>query len=272
MLTIDKIGSDMEVFVKDIHTEDITPIIGYLGGTKYDPKEIEPGFFVQEDNVAAEYNIPPCNNKEEFVNNLFKGLNIVEKLVAESDLTISYKETHEFKPYELTDPKALEIGCEPDYNAWTNKINKKVQGHETNIRTCGGHIHISFKEIDQLNTPKTEKFIINFCKALDLFLAVPLLAYESDSNRRQLYGKAGSYRNKVYGFEYRTLSNVFLKDRKLAEFVYDGIFNAYNYCLTTTIDDERIRDIIDNNKKIEATILCEVYKLPIPNEIVYDNK
>ena len=53
-------GCDPEFFLKD-KTGKFISAIGLVGGSKEEPKAIGNGCFVQEDNVAVEFNIPPVN-------------------------------------------------------------------------------------------------------------------------------------------------------------------------------------------------------------------
>ena len=60
-------GSDFEIGVANIKKKKIIPVCGLLGGTKDDPKEIGNYCQVQEDNVMAEFNIPPVNHVEDWM-------------------------------------------------------------------------------------------------------------------------------------------------------------------------------------------------------------
>ena len=58
MLTQISIGSDPEVFIS--FKNKIVPSFDLIKGTKNAPRPLaKKGFFVQEDNVALEFNIPP---------------------------------------------------------------------------------------------------------------------------------------------------------------------------------------------------------------------
>ena len=64
------IGADIEVFLKDSTGKYISGI-GLIGGTKDNPRPLEiPGHAVQEDNVAAEFNIPPAKTAKKFAENI----------------------------------------------------------------------------------------------------------------------------------------------------------------------------------------------------------
>src|SRR5215216_2291715 len=71
------IGSDPEVFIAD---DDgiVRSVIGKLGGSKRYPRDLGDGYFVQEDNVLAEYNIPPVGSMESFVEAINKGKKLIK--------------------------------------------------------------------------------------------------------------------------------------------------------------------------------------------------
>ena len=62
------IGADPEFFIQK-YDGTMQPIVGLLGGTKDKPIAVQgarKGFAVQEDNVMAEYNIPPTAHADQF--------------------------------------------------------------------------------------------------------------------------------------------------------------------------------------------------------------
>ena len=103
---------------------------------------------------------------------------------------------------------------------------------------------------------------------MDFFLGLPSLAYDNDKLRREMYGKAGCYRPKPYGVEYRTLSNAWLKSEKLMRWVFrntqegmrrlvngDALFNKYG----------DIQAIINNSDKTEAMKIVKAEKIEVCN-------
>jgi hypothetical protein len=160
-----------------------------------------------------------------------------------------------FAKEELTHPKALVFGCEPDYNAWSRKENQKPQSTDENLRTCGGHIHVGTK-VDML------KGIQN----MDLFLGVPsVLLDDSPSSiaRRELYGKAGAMRPKPYGFEYRVLSNYWMFHDKLVRWVYDQTYIAM-YHESKIKHSKEIQECINTGDKELAKHICSTYNIKLP--------
>jgi len=58
---------------------------------------------------------------------------------------------------------------------------------------------------------------------MDLRLGMWSLTEDKDTNRRKLYGKAGAFRPKSYGVEYRVLSNFWTFTEANRKKVWDGI-------------------------------------------------
>lgn len=109
---------------------------------------------------------------------------------------------------------------------------------------------------------------ISVIRAMDFFLGIPSLLLDNDKERRKLYGKAGAYRTPHYGVEYRTLSNFWMRDKKLVEWVFNQTYEALEFVragftLTNYLgyDETKIRDIINNNDIDAARDLCEQHNL-----------
>lgn len=217
------VGADPEVFF----TKDgkYFPAIGLVGGTKQFPRKVRGGA-VQEDNVMAEFNIHPANNADKFSDSIAHMLEEVDKIAAKHGCKTAIVPYAEFDNTYLNHPQAREIGCEPDYNAWTLSQNERPSYELLkNIRTASGHVHIGFPYPN--NSPTSRIKVVAAC---DLYLGIPSVLLDPDTVRRQYYGKAGAYRPKPYGVEYRVLSNFWLKDAILRKWVFRAaVMAATNY-------------------------------------------
>lgn len=254
-----QIGADPEIFVGK--NGGVKSIIGLVGGTKEHPLPLltlGQGFAVQEDNVAMEFNIPPSPDRASFVGNIHMAMEFLENAVRDSYGLQFVKSSAELFPKEeLTDPRALVFGCDPDFNAWTGKQNRMPKGVDPSLRSCGGHIHIGYEE--QLDKPSV-------IKAMDLYTGVPSILMDTGERRKQLYGKAGAFRPKSYGVEYRTLSNYWVFDKQLTAWVYDNTERALESVLNKfSFDDDaqNIQDAINNNNKDLAHHLVQKYQLNV---------
>lgn len=205
-----RLGADPEVFLLNRKNQQFKSVIGLIGANKWNPAQIPgmpDGFTLQEDNVALEFGVPPASSSTEFVNNIRQVLRAgLEKLPSTRFSRLSCTV---FPESEMEEPAAWIFGCEPDFNAWTGEENEKPTPPHQFMRSAGGHIHVE-TELDKRNV----------IRAMDLFLGVPSVLMDSGTERRKLYGKAGAFRPKPYGVEYRTLSNFWIFRPKLIDWAW----------------------------------------------------
>lgn len=263
------VGSDIEVFVIDTVTNTVISAEGLIGGTKKAPKPLErPGCAVQEDNVMAEFNVPPTTDPEEMYENIVFVLNKITNSLPEG-LDIAILPAAKLDAKYLETEQAREIGCDPDFNAWTGLRNIPPDVETLDgLRSCGGHIHIGYEN-------PTKSMSIRLIKALDLYLTVGSIIKDRDILRRQIYGKAGAYRIKPYGVELRTLSNFWIKSKEDVKWIFNNIEKAINFVNSgQKISDDlayAITKAINQSDVRLATLIANEYKLfdteiPVPEE------
>jgi len=248
-----RIGTDPEAFLVT-KTGALKAVCGLLDGhDKWNPLQVpdmEQGFTFQEDNVCIEFGVPPASSAEQFKQHI----KAVQKrfLKEYKHLKFSNLSCAVFPDEEMKHPAAHIFGCEPDFNAWTGKVNKKPNPPTPNMRSAGGHVHI-----------ETKLDVRKVIQACDLFLGVPSVLMDNGEMRKQLYGKAGCYRPKPYGGEYRTLSNFwFLNPDKYGSWVWDGVEQALysveqNYFFKGSIKTDIIRCINENDKHLAEKLVKE---------------
>ena len=248
------IGCDPEIFLKD-SSNNFKSVIGLLGGSKWFPRKLsEVGHACLEDNVAVEFNIPPCSTFEDFKREVQATMQMVKEILP-SELQYDQSSAVSFPESELNCEQAWVFGCEPDYNAWTMEENPKPTSPDKNLRSAGGHIHVGSSIA--LDNP------INTVRAMDLFLGVPSISLDTGTLRRQLYGKAGAFRPKDYGIEYRTLSNFWIFTDSLINWAYTGTQRALEFIASgKEIPEEHgnlIQDCINNNNINAYNQLKSIY-------------
>lgn len=252
------IGCDPEIFLVNEKGSFVSSI-GKFGGTKQHPKDIGRGCAIQEDNVAVEFNIPPADNVLSFIESIEYNLNVIEERAKEQKLFLNITASANFPMSQLRSRKAQEFGCDPDYNAWSRAINPRPSATNKTLRSCGGHLHVG-----------TTHNKIQMIRAMDLFIGVPLSLIDPDKTRRELYGKAGAFRPKPYGVEYRTPSNYWVSDRKLMEWVWQATHQAGEFLSDgEVIEDgcstgDLIQQAINESDKDAAEFLVTNYALTIP--------
>lgn len=201
-----KIGSDPEYFLQ----KNGRPIsaVGLIPGTKKNPYRIGEHESVQLDNVALEFNVKPSDSPEEFIESLgvchqwaYNHLNSIDP-----EIQLLAQASAEFDESELDTIQAKMFGCEPDLNAWEHGSVNCAPDSSGNLRSCGGHIHIGL-EAEGDEPVDTLRFI----RLMDKNVGIYTNSVCGDQRRRELYGKAGAFREKSYGVEYRTPSVSWLK-------------------------------------------------------------
>ena len=225
-----KIGTDIELFLA--LNNKVISAIPFCRGTKENPILIpnanDNRYKFMHDNVTMEFNVPEATDPDEFSSSIVKAKTLIKEYL---DNSFSFNVELKALPSAIMDRRylmdsgALEFGCEPDYNAWTLETNPKPCATNNKLRSAGGHIHIGYEE------PNIDDSL-DIIKAMDIFLGVPSILKDKDKRRRKLYGKAGAYRVKDYGVEYRTLSNFWVADESLMQSVFSRSMKAATLALT----------------------------------------
>lgn len=208
-----KFGCDPELFVFDAEGVPVPAMM--IPGTKDNPYKVDHGA-VQRDGFAAEFNIDPASTFKEFNRNIEA---VMKQLTAmlPPGYTMQAIPSVVFAPevFDAASDDAKELGCMPDFNAWTGNMNPPpVLPDNPFLRTASGHLHIGWTEDAELDD---EQHIMNcrdLVKQFDWYLGGWSLRLDSDPVRRTLYGKAGACRFKDYGVEYRVLSNFWVTSRE----------------------------------------------------------
>ena len=252
------IGSDPEVFIEK--NGKIISAEGIIGGTKTEPKSIsEYGHYIQEDNVMAEFNIPPCNNTEEFIYNINFVKDYLTEMLSFNKMKLNYTTSSKFTKKELSTPQARMFGCDPSFNVYLKDISP-VPSAKSEWRSCGGHLHIGYNNPDQ---ETTEQIVYG----MDMILGLKSVLIDEDTVRKQSYGKAGEFRFKEFGVEWRTLSNFWIKNDELINWVYESTSLVIEMINSEIMDDliekysNQVRDAIDNsNKELAESLLQTIDK------------
>ncbi len=254
------LGADPELFLQATDSTKILSAIGKIGGTKAAPMPAEglaKGFAYQEDNVLVEYNIPPAKDIAEWTHNHHAMMAFLrEKVSREHNARLKVQASHIMDDDQLTHPAAHHFGCESDFNVWTLEKNPVPKAENPNLRSAGGHIHIG---MEMSNMDK-----IQLGRLLDSTVGLWSVINDTDTRRRELYGKAGSIRMKPYGLEYRTPSNFWLRNTKTIELAYHYVeiaidhFRTKSFALIDT-DGGRIIQAINQSDKAMAKHLIQGY-------------
>lgn len=214
------IGTDPEFF--PMQDGQITSVAGKLGCSKDQKLDLSDDVRLQEDNVLAEFDINPQKGFTAFNDNVQRGLDLVNKKLAEHQMELAFGvSSHIYTEEQLKSfhESAFVFGCTPDFNAFTGLRNPSPTSANPGLRTAGGHVHIGFSETLAVDM-KAQQCAGVLC---DYYLSLVSVLLDTDTRRKELYGKASCVRFKDYGIEYRSLSNFWVADEKLRKMVYEQV-------------------------------------------------
>lgn len=258
-----KLGADPEIFYAEEGR--LVSAFGVIQGDKKNPYPVENGA-VQVDGMALEFNIDPAEDKEQWVFNLQSVLAQLEGMVKGSLVPIPVAEFgSEYIQGQPDEAKVL--GCDPDFNAWTGSANPEPDGDQP-FRTAAGHIHVGFTEEADINSPSFKKSCESLVRQLDYYLAIPSIMIDNCTMRREMYGKAGAYRPKEYGLEYRVLSNFWLSSTELMEWVFDTTQRAIHDMKEGVRLEKKygdIQEVINLSDKERALEIINAEGWEVPN-------
>lgn len=257
------IGADPEIFV----TKRGKPAsaFGIIEGTKSSPVKV-PGGAHQVDGMALEFNIDPVNyqNFEAFNRNIVSVMKSLKAAVPGHNFKIAATQEFGKEFMDLQPPEAKELGCDPDFNAYTLKENPRPDGERT-FRTAAGHIHLGWGEGIPTENEEHREICASIVKWLDATVGLFMTYIDRDPLRRELYGKAGAFRPKPYGVEYRTPSNAWISSRDRRFMVFALIQKAISLLKNgrppetlfggKSFDD--IADIINTGNHVMALYLLD---------------
>lgn len=231
-----RIGADPEFFVKQSNRF----ISGHIFkcGTKELPLKTKHGF-VQVDGLALEANVPPAETRDQFIQNVQGVIGDLNEIVLKKKCAIVAQPTVMFgKKYLDSLPRHVsQLGCNPDYNAYTGGMNE-APNRNLPFRTGAGHIHIGWTEDADLEDMVHLERCILLVKTMDYFVGLRTLKFDTDAKRRELYGCAGTFRPKHYGVEYRVPSSAWCKSPQLMGMIFDATMDAVNYAQDKNIDEK----------------------------------
>jgi hypothetical protein len=231
-MTIFKLGVDPEIFIKrqgggHVSAHDIVP------GSKSSQFKV-PNGVVQPDGLAAEFGIDPVPHTdfEAFNDNIVSVMTSLRDIIKAYDPSLGFdlspSVAFDKSYYDALPESAKELGCDPDFCAYSVDAlepNVKPDG-AAGVRSAAGHIHIGWGDGIPWDNPEHLEICRSFVRNLDVFVGLAMLLIDADDRRRELYGKAGAFRPKPYGVEYRTPSNVWLRSKTARRFIHGQVSRA----------------------------------------------
>jgi hypothetical protein len=258
------LGADPEVFM--MQAGKFISAHGMIQGDKEQPFPVKDGA-VQVDGMALEFNIDPADSEATFVANIDSVMAQLKDMVPDHEVVVT-PVAHFGSEYIQAQPmEARELGCDPDYNAYTERENSPPN-EELPFRTGAGHVHIGWTQGMNVRDPMHFSSCISIIKQLDFHLGLVSLLYDDETQRRAMYGAAGAFRPKPYGVEYRTLSNAWLASPELTAWVWRASQAAVSSVMAGSNLSEQygdIQTIINNSDVASAKLLIEEIGLEVPD-------
>lgn len=169
-----------------------------------------------------------------------------------------------FSKEYLMHPLALNSGCDPDFCAYDEEIKPRIVTLDLMalpVRYFGGHLHVGY------NVEMLPPWALT--RIMDAVWYLGWLKKDDQKGRRGVYGKAGIYRPKSYGVEYRTPSPFWVRNANATyQFAHDMV------CFLSLLAEQPkqvnrwfheqswkdIKDVIDNYNLEDAAKLHKEIK------------
>jgi hypothetical protein len=213
------IGTDVEFFFVNSDNKIVTSqeVIKGKYGSKNRPYMLPHGA-VHRDNVAGEFAMKPARTADEFVDNISAVLLDIKKEIFDKfDVRPLFTPSIHIDIDKLNHHEHRRFGCAGDYNAYLGEKNDSPTALDAgSLRTAAGHMHAGF---DHENMSDQCLAAIS----ADIFMGLPSVEHDKDGieRKQKLYGKAGAFRPKPYGIEYRTPSNFWMKSEKMMRWAFN---------------------------------------------------
>jgi hypothetical protein len=230
------------------------------------------GVALHADGVQGEITLAESNKRVYLLARLREALRNLYKLApsgTEISLSASCKTPPEFLAAEVSE-RGKEFGCDPDYVSWLDGAPNISfpDPHTHPFRYAGAHVHIGYMPGNSAFAKEVQKILmsplgkIRVVNMMDMILGNTMVLLDQSpesTTRRELYGKAGTFRYTSYGLEYRVLSNFWLKHPALANIVFALSREALNIVISGfdkkfinlfENSDPIIEAINENNKKL----------------------
>ena len=123
-----------------------------------------------------------------------------------------------------------------------------------------GHISIGWDN-------PTQEQQLDMVKAMDATVGLESVLLDNDIERKKLYGKAGCFRFREYGIEYRSLSNFWIKNDESLNWAWNTTMKAIDLVNSGKIEeinkrgDQIVKAINTNNKELASKLIYEFSKI-----------
>jgi hypothetical protein len=146
-------GADIEYFIRNKKNEIVH------ASSVIDTEKGRIGY----DGIQGELRPSPTYCRDVFVANIYQCIKNMNERLQEREHIPDYRDFIKIKKslFDKIPDKDKELGCEPDYNAYTGEMNPPPTEYINKpIRTCGGHIHLGFEANNKVRIKIDNKFFI----------------------------------------------------------------------------------------------------------------
>lgn len=225
------VGLDAEFFYRSRDRAETLPAHEFFP-SKHDPKVIlrdregaaagsaGAGVAFHFDGIQAEFNAVESQNVRSIMRRVQHAISHMLQVAKEREVDISFRGAVPVDPKTFAGypSEAVEFGCDVDFISWlSGDINAcEVNPLTHKWRYCGTHLHLGVPDdgdpdlMETLLMPEGRLEVVNVLDFLVGNTATLLDVCPGSTKRRQVYGKAGTFRPTPYGVEYRVLSSFML--------------------------------------------------------------
>jgi hypothetical protein len=178
---------------------------------------------VVEDGIQVEIHPSSTSCREILAGNIRDIFYNIRRKIKDTDIELDFNSfvNIDIEEMESLSEKSKQFGCATSKNIYDK--NAKIEVSDPSkyyFRSAGGHIHLG---VDSGRVSVVHDNIVDIVKLLDIIVGntcVLLDREKGNIERRKNYGRAGEFRIKNYGLEYRTLSNFWLRHCTLMSLVF----------------------------------------------------
>lgn len=225
------VGCDPEFFLVD--GTKVIPAVKVFGRAKRTGAG-----YVCHDGFVAELNPYPCVTGNELAQNINSLKHFVNDMGYDTLFTAAMDiPKEEIELAGQIDATALQFGCNPDKSAYGLAASYRGDASNIEMRCCGGHIH--------LDTPRGadhDSIIQILDRTVGLVINGPK---EDEIKRREFYGRAGTYRSKPFGVEWRVPSSW------LFSLPVGDMAKIFDFAMFVVNNYESIKPLVSTEEAIE---------------------
>lgn len=261
-------GCDPELFLADDN--------GHTVGSErvIEEKTLVPGTvstYVRRDGVQIELNPAPSTCRQTHAGSIWAALEVAVQQAKSKGFSVDTSPVVTVNEEEMARLSAASrlLGCAPSENLYNSSVTISDAAKTSRVRSAGGHIHFGLGCPVKDNKPLIRRMV----RVLDVLLGSTMVLVDIDpaqKERRKVYGRAGEFRFNDHGFEYRTLSNFWLRSYIIYSMVFgiarQAIWIAHypvvNACdeLLAALPEDQVATAINENDQDLARINWTITK------------